>query len=76
MPLRGNVPYPRYFSVAFSIQRIPVAYQPKAELAEKQSLRARARALRDEGASYPEIADLLGISLGGTWNLLNKQSNG
>ncbi|MHB8628405.1 MAG: helix-turn-helix domain-containing protein [Aggregatilineales bacterium] len=35
-------------------------------------LRTKAQALREEGASYPEIADLLGISVGATWNLINK----
>ncbi len=73
MPPRGQLPFPRYFSVPFSIQRIHVHYHPKPEPTEKQKLRAKARALRDEGASYPGIAHLLGISLGATWNLLNKQ---
>ncbi len=72
VPPRGSVPYPRYFSVPFSIRRVPVPPRLKPESADKQKLRTRARSLRDDGASYPEIAALLGISLGATWNLLNK----
>ena len=39
-------------------------------------MRVKAQELRDEGASYQEIAEFLGISLGATWNLLNKQHDG
>jgi len=38
--------------------------------------RVKAQELRDDGASYPEIAEFLGISGGATWNLLNKQPDG
>ena len=72
MPPWGLLPFLRLFQVDFNIQRILVPRRPQTESEEKQALRARAQVLREEGMTYPEIADQLGISLGATWNLLNK----
>jgi len=35
-------------------------------------LRVKAKLLRDQGCSYPEIARRLGVSEGTAWNLINK----
>jgi hypothetical protein len=37
-------------------------------------LRKRARELHAQGWSYPKIAQELGISVGGTWNLVNREA--
>jgi orotate phosphoribosyltransferase-like protein len=39
-------------------------------------LRQRARELHTQGWTYPEIAQELGISVGGAWNLVNKDEGG
>ena len=73
VPLRGRGPIPRYFCLSFTIQRILVTHPPKPETIDKQFLRMKAQVMRNDGASYPEIANLLGISVGATWNLLNRR---
>ncbi|MCC7209548.1 MAG: hypothetical protein IT323_19725 [Anaerolineae bacterium] len=37
-------------------------------------LRKRARELHAQGWSYPEIAQELGMSVGGAWNLVNNEA--
>ena len=38
--------------------------------------RKRARELHAQGWSYPEIEKELGISVGGAWNLVNRDEGG
>lgn len=40
--------------------------------AKRLRLRKKARELRREGMSYPQIAQMLGISLGSAWNIVNQ----
>ncbi len=71
----GNILYPRYFHAQFAVNPyiLPRLPRPKPpESLEKQNLRVKAKFLREQGLSYPEIAYKLGISLRAAWALINK----
>ena len=69
---RGYAPYPRYFSVHFTVLRRRNKQILRPEDPDKAPLMARARQLREEGMSYPAIAHALGTSVGTAWNLVNQ----
>ena len=75
MPLSGLSAYPRLFHAQFAVNphvKPRVARPKPPESPEKQVLRVKAKLLREQGYSYPEIANHLGISLGAAWALINK----
>jgi hypothetical protein len=74
-PLSGRGAYPRYFHAQFAVNPyiLPRLLRPKPpESPEKQNMRMKASQLREQGHSYPAIAQALGISLGAAWALINK----
>ncbi len=75
VPPRGRGMYPRLFRAQFSIMRINPPHPKIPEFADKQMQRMKAKVLREEGHSYPEIAQQLNISLGAAWALINKAPN-
>ena len=56
----------------FPVQRVRNQHTLRREAPEKTLLRAKVRQLREQGISYPQIAQALGISIGTAWNLTNR----
>jgi hypothetical protein len=69
----GARPSPRYFTMRFAVRRVRNQRILRPEVPEKTLLRARVQQLREQGMSYPQIAESLRISVGTAWNMINGQ---
>jgi transposase len=58
--------------VHFTVQRRRHKHILRSEDPDKALLRAKARQLREEGMSYPAIANALDISVGTSWNYVQR----
>jgi hypothetical protein len=55
----------------FSVPRVQNQRTLRPETPERTHLRGKVQELREQGMSYPQIANALRISVGFAWNLVN-----
>lgn len=62
----------RSFEASIEIARIMGTHRAQSDTPERLLLQERAHNLRSLGLSYPQIAQVLGVSLGLAWNMINQ----